>query len=70
MSYAEVCDEVKRWAPEERERLARHLKMLEIANDPGRMAELTSGRNEIQEGRGVSRDELLAYLRSRDIAPA
>ena len=70
MSYAEVCEEVKSWEPEKREQLARHLKMLQIANDPARMAELTRGIEDIQAGGGISREELFAHLRSREAQPA
>ena len=70
MSYAEVCEEVKNWEPEKREQLVRHLKILQIANDPARMAELNRGVEEIQAGGGVSREELLAHLRSREAQPA
>lgn len=58
MSYAEVCEEVKSWDLERREQLARHLKMLQVANDLARMAELTCGIEEIQAGGGISREEL------------
>lgn len=67
MSYAEVCEEVKSWEPEKREQLARHLKMLQVANDPARMAELTRGMEEIQSGGGVSREKLLEHLKTRGI---
>ena len=69
MSYAEVCDEVKKWVPEKREQLARRLKMLQIANDPARMADFSRDIEEIQAGGGVSREELIAYLRSREVTP-
>ena len=69
MSYAEVCQEVGNWAPEERQQLVRHLKILQIANDPAKTAELSRGIQEIQDGGGVTREELLAYLHTRGITP-
>ena len=69
MSYEEVCEEVEKWAPEEREQLARRLKILQIVRDPEQMSRLSRGMEEIRAGGGVSREELLAYLRTRGIAP-
>ena len=69
MSYAEVCEEVEKWAPEEREQIARHLKILQIIRDPAQMGQLSRGIEEIQAGGGVTREELLSYLRTRGITP-
>lgn len=69
MSYAEVCQEVAKWAPEERQELVRHLKILQIIHDPAQMSQLSRGIDGIQAGDGVTREKLLAYLRTRGIAP-
>lgn len=69
MSNAEVFQEVEHWSPDERRKLARHLSILEIIDDPAQKAALSGGIGEIKRGGGVTREELLAHLRERGIAP-
>ena len=50
MSYAEVLDEVQSWPSDDRQKLAPHLKILEIINDPATMERVSRGIEEIEAG--------------------
>ena len=67
MSNAEVYQEVENWTPDERQKLARHLRIIELINDPAYMGELTQCIDEMKAGHYVTRDELLAHLAKRGI---
>ena len=68
MSYIEVCHEIESWPSEQRQDLARHLKILELINDPTSATEIGRRIDEMEAGHGVTREELVAHLEKRGIS--
>ena len=67
MSYIEVCHAVESWPPAQRQELARHLRILELINDPASTAEIGRRIDDMEAGHGVTREELVAHLEKRGI---